>query len=134
MTRIRFAIYNKITGAIRAICTSGNPELQLNKGEGIILLDGDQEVETRTHYVNVATPELVEQTEIPLTADKTKILADGLDTATVTLPVDTLVICDLERYQIDDGEFQFSTLLPGKYTLKFRATNYLDTLLEVTAV
>ena len=67
--------------------------------------------------------------------DKASISADGQDALVLSgLPVPCMVLVGENRYEVEDGELEWSTLMPGTYYIHVEAFPYLDWDAEVTAV
>lgn len=72
----------------------------------------------------------------PTTIDKTTVIADGEDTATLSnVPTGTLVsVLETEqRVRVKDGELLFGVDTPGTYTLECKCFPYLDVVFTVEA-
>lgn len=66
---------------------------------------------------------------------KTSVVADGRDALVLSaLPVPCVVQIGENRYEVDDGELEWSTLLPGAYYIRVEAFPYLDWESEVITV
>lgn len=67
--------------------------------------------------------------------DKTSVVADVQDALVLSrLPVPCTVRIGGHEYEVDDGELEWSTLLPGTYPVRVEAFPYLDWESEVIAV
>lgn len=84
-------------------------------GETVMLLPEDAEVSDETHYVQDG--ELIERPQ--LVFDKTEILADGADAATLaSLPDPCTVLVDGDPHEITGGRIEMVTTMPGVYVIE----------------
>lgn len=96
-----------------------------------------------TQYVQVidGVAEVIDKPELVVAIDKTEILADGEDFATLTdLPDPCEIIVDdpdptveTTTTQVFGGGFEFAAETPGVYTLEVRRFPFLPWLVEITA-
>lgn len=64
---------------------------------------------------------------LPITIDKTTMLADKIDTITVSgLPFPSKVIIDEQEFQVIDGEFSFTVDTIGEYLIQCYSEGYLS--------
>ena len=72
--------------------------------------------------------------EMPAAIDKTEILANGIDVATITgIPVGSSVAIDSEAWAVDDGVFELTVDTPGEYRISISCWPYLDKELIIHA-
>lgn len=89
-------------------------------------------VELGNAYVNEST--VLPRQDLGLTTPA-PITANGQDTAIIAdIPSGTTVTCEGETHDVTDGQVEFSTDLPGTYTLLFRGVAYLDQEVVIEAV
>lgn len=121
---ILFAVYDLTTGRILRAggCQEDTFDDQADpmENEGVVVSPSDEVSET-THYVDLSGPE-PEVVERPvLTFDKYEIVANGIDTATMTgLPSPVTVIVDEEEddgYVVTGGVLEVDALVPATYTI-----------------
>jgi hypothetical protein len=87
-----------------------------------------------SYYYDIENDLLLERPAITATPDKTSMLADGVDTVTITgLPVPCTIVIDETSYEVPDGSFAFSTTLAGTYIISIDNFPYLPISWEVTA-
>ena len=110
---ITFCVYDAATGRIVRTGRSQNEERALAQGMGNpVLLNVT--ADDANDYVVDAT--VVPRPELP-GFDRETILANGVDVATIALPVGAVVTHEGTDYTIDDGSFEFAADVPGTYTL-----------------
>ena len=81
-----------------------------------------------SHYVDLTGAEAVLAERAPLAAswDKTAILDDGIDAATLSgLPVPCTVTVDGTPHAVDDGVFVFRAADPGIYRIEVDEPSFL---------
>lgn len=128
-----FTLFNRHTGAVIQIgCTPDAIELQcVENSQGVV--EGHADV--YLDYVDPVTITIMPRPLITAEPDKTTILADGNDMFLLAgLPVPCTVTVDADAYEITDGEFGFTTVLPGEYTVTVESFPYITRTWEVTAV
>lgn len=112
--------------------------LQDQGGEGLaVLAMSDFDVEqpwSDTHMV-VMDPEPRLEPRPSLAFDKTSIVADGEDTATLTgLPDPCTVIVDDEAYEVTGGTLEIASDMPAVYRIEIEDPfPYLPFVAEITA-
>jgi hypothetical protein len=100
---------------------------------------GEQSIEgvarDTLHYIDATYPPTVhEKTEMQAVIDKTEILSDGADEATISnLPVPCTLFVNGEKYQVEDGEFSLSTEIPGTYAIECRSVTTLAKTFSIEA-
>lgn len=72
---------------------------------------------------------------IPVTSDKTDIIANGIDKVTFSnIPIDTIVTIDDEDIaEVTDGSLELTIDTPGEYHVWFTNTNYLSVRIIINA-
>lgn len=130
---IRWAIYEP-SGRIDRIYggTADEAALQAGPGEKITPISAlltDAEAYVVNSAVQLKQP-------FPLTVNKAQIIADAVDTATISgVPAGTTVTWhDGQVDEVTDGVVELATDLPDTYTLKFSAVAYLDQEVTLEAV
>jgi hypothetical protein len=91
----------------------------------------------RTHYVLTSFDNtVIQRPSMPqVSIDKTSILSDGSDLATINgLPEPCTVLFQEEEYDVTDGVFSFTVDAPGTYIIKVKAWPYLDSEFTVEAM
>ena len=69
---------------------------------------------------------ITNKVENPATIDKTTLIADGVDAATISvLPNPSLIYVNDEIYTVIDGVFGFTVDTPGNYIVRCTAFPYL---------
>lgn len=87
-----------------------------------------------THYIDTSTQAPVSKPAMPVTLDKTTLLADGVDSITASnVPSPTTVTLDGNAYEVTDGVFEFTINQPGEYVLFMRSMYYLNYTEDITA-
>lgn len=91
----------------------------------------------KTHYVDTCRvrPQVTRRPPQTVKLNKGKFVADGKDTLVLSgLPVPCAVQVGEHRYEVEDGELEWSTLMPGVYRIRVEEFPYLDWESEVTAI
>lgn len=71
---------------------------------------------------------------IPCAIDKESMLADGIDSITISnLPNPSIVVFEDEEYEVVDGAFQFTLDLAGEYRIRCKAYGYIDKVYFINA-
>lgn len=71
---------------------------------------------------------------IESTPSKLEMIADNIDSIIIIgLPIPCTITVDGAEYQVDDGEFEFTTDTAGVYRIVVEAFPYIPTSWEVTA-
>lgn len=84
-------------------------------GETVMLLPEEAEVSDVTHYV--LEGEVIERPTLAF--DKTEIIADGQDSATLaSLPAPCTVLVDGDPHEITGGRIEMVTTMPGVYVIE----------------
>jgi hypothetical protein len=88
------------------------------------------------HYIDATYPPTIhEKTEMQATIDKTEILSDGTDEATISnLPIPCTLSVNGDMYQVEDGEFSLSTEIPGTYEIVCSSVINLTKTFSVEAI
>lgn len=70
-----------------------------------------------------------------LTCDKTQIVADDMDYATIAgLPIPCTVLVDSVKHIVEDGSFEFASTMPARYTIEIDAFPYLPFTTTIRAI
>ncbi|UKJ76609.1 hypothetical protein [Azospirillum brasilense] len=81
-----------------------------------------------TQWIDPLTEEVRPRPVMQLSVDKTMIVSDGADIATITgIPSGTVLRVSCAGFVVDDGMLEFSSPHPGTHTLRFDAFPYQDT-------
>jgi len=138
---MKFVIYNKTTGEIKSYSETSTNTPIFCDDDGFLIID--EYVYTHLSYVDTKLLIIKDRSLIPYTIDKTTIVADGIDTLTITLPsvepngnsIPTYTFKhNKKKYISNDNVIEFSTVDVGVHTFEFKVLNYLNTIVEVTAV
>ena len=108
--------------------------LDYYQSEGIdFILDDDPPENFFVDHYKVDEEELAQRPKNePLS--RGSITADDIDTYRISdLPIPCIVNVDDQPYEIDDGEFEFSTSMPGTYVIDINHWPYMPFRAEVTA-
>lgn len=130
-----YAIYKTTTGRILKIGTQSYPlsDDQVKTGESIIPIPE----RSTNYYVDITpSPHEVKVKEIhPLIANTATILANGVDTLTITgvHNPSTVTWPDGVVTEVTDGSISFTLDLAGSYTVKIEAIPYINEVFDVTA-
>lgn len=126
---VRYAAYDVASGEITRIGTCREDDLAL---QGTIIAPVGDFVRDSTHYVSagVVTPKTASAAII----DKTTIVADGVDTATISgLPNPSLLDVNGSEVTVTDGTLELTTSLPGSYVIRLRNPAHFEMKWKVTA-
>jgi hypothetical protein len=108
------------TPAVALVGQDGEMLIDEETGQARMHIPGyvEPDCSIMTHYVDVATDEIVDRPRIePLV--KTEIKADGKDFIPISgLPDPTTVYVDDEPYVIEGGRLDFASDAPGTYRLR----------------
>lgn len=128
-----FTVYNKYTGKIirTGSCTKFYIDTQaILPFEHVIA----QSSNYSTDYVDINTGLILPLLGMNVVASEIPIASDGMDPFVLSgLPIPCTVVVDEQEFEIDDGEFSFSTPLPGIYQVTVKAFPYLEKTWEVVA-
>jgi hypothetical protein len=89
------------------------------------------------HYIDLSgeAPEPRLRPAMPVSQDKTAIMADGEDAVALSgLPAPCKATIGSAEYDVEDGKLEWSTLMPATYPIRAEAFPYLDWKGEVAAV
>jgi hypothetical protein len=129
----KYIVYKESTGEILRTGSCPDDMLSMQAGAGEIAIEGIA-IDT-TQYIDIATQLVVDKILIPCSINKTTMAADGVDSATISnLPNPSLIhIKDEGRWEITDGEFQFTVDTPGVYRITIISPIYLNVEYNVNA-
>jgi hypothetical protein len=128
-----YTIYDLHTGAVVSIGCTPDALSQQGLGDNRGIIEGHADV--HLDYVDPETAVITPRPFITTEPNQTTILADGNDMFLLAgLPVPCVVTVDADAYEITDGEFGFTTVLPGEYTVTVESFPYITRTWEVTAV
>ena len=108
-------------------------DLLVERGESIVPGEGNDSA----HYVDIrqSPPVICPRPHQETRCDRTELVADGKDTLVLSgLPLPCAVQIGERRYEVEDGELEWSTLMPGTYYIHVEAFPYLDWDAEVSAI
>jgi len=108
-------------------------DLLIERGESIILGEGNDSA----HYVDInqSPPVIRPRPKQEARCNRTELVADGEDALVLSgLPLPCTVQIGEHRYGVEDGELEWSTLMPGTYYIHVEAFPYLDWDAEVSAI
>ncbi len=100
-------------------------------------------IETREHFpgidlfidMYVVNGEVVPRPEFPGTLDKTTIVANGTDTATLSgLPVPCVVRLDIQTFTVEDGSLEITSDMVATYNINVEHWPFKDWAGTVEAV
>lgn len=126
-----YAVYDANGKILRSGMTS--QPLPSTPGESVVY-DIGSEADDSSHYIVNDTP--VPLAAQPAVLDKTSIIADGVDAATLSglpNPSTVTLLNDYTETIVTDGTLVFTADVPGKYRLKVDAFPYLDTEFTIDA-
>lgn len=138
MTELPFVVFDPASGRIlrhgRIHC--GEPQhrqrqlaAQILPGEAVIVGIGAAE----THYVREG--QVFERPILPAAIDRTRIRADGRETCQLlNLPSGTTATVRGRAAVIDDGVFEFTTTMPGRYEVALACWPHRDRVVTLEAV
>jgi len=130
-----YVLYDGITGRIwgQGYFTEGTLEDRA-VALGQNMLEGDCNI--ATHYVDLGTLSIVPRPEMNVSINKLSISADNTDACILLgLPIPCqILIEDAGTFTIDDGEFGFTTPLPGNYKITAEQFPFISKIWEVQAI
>ncbi|WP_454019966.1 hypothetical protein [Azospirillum sp. Marseille-Q6669] len=122
---IDMTLYDPATGRIAGVATCMNVMLDLAYPDYAKHLG--EKLDGRTLYIDPVTKEVCRRPQISLVVDKTRIAADGADSATITgLRTGTMLYLNGRKTVVNDSEIIFSTPHPGLHRLNFESFPYQD--------
>lgn len=124
--------YSAETGAFEGIRTGQKKSIDQ---EGRPYIEGRYDPDE--YYVDLSSvPSRVEKRpEMPVSQNLDTIRADGNETLILSsLPEPCRTMIGAHKYDVEDGVLEWSTLMPGAYSVRIQAWPYLDWKGEVTAV
>jgi hypothetical protein len=135
-----YTIFDQL-GVIKRVvdCPESMAHLQPEAGESIL----EGKANDVTQYVDTSTLEIKDKPALPIQVNKYQIQADEVDELIITgLPttepngntISSFVTVAGNTYEVTDGEFVFTTDVPGIYTIMCEALNYLTETITVEAV
>jgi len=132
---IQIIRYVKNTGEIVSIIKSPNSDaLELYKTVTMGAIVSDQEITFPCAYF-VNNGEVAIRPPIPSTISALTLSADSIDSIIISsLPNPCSVTVDGTTYEVTDGSFEFSTTMPGAYSIVVESFPYKPTTFEVTAI
>ncbi|MBB3265037.1 hypothetical protein FHW79_002657 [Azospirillum sp. OGB3] len=112
---VRVSPYDAATGRILGVWTMPASLLDIQRDPFY-----PEEVNGATHYIDVATGQLLERPPLDLQVSKTELVADGEDVVTVTgVPGGCSVVTPAGHFIVDDGVVEFATIHKGSHRLFF---------------
>jgi hypothetical protein len=129
-----YVVYNTVTGEIVEVGAMYDAYLYIRETPTNAVLVTEDSVNQSIAYVLDGA--IVNKEPLSLSINKTQIIADGADTATVSnIPTGTKVTWpDGLVEDVTDGLVEFAVDLAGLYTFKFTAVPYLDQEVTIEAV
>lgn len=129
---MQYTIYNNSTGQILRIvsCPQSMINAQLITSDESYI---DGPADDRIEYIKGS--EVTLKTQPNYQINKENFMADGEDEIIISglpIPSKVFVNCN-DSYSVDDGSFEFSTDVPGEYTLIISTAQHLDATFTVTA-
>lgn len=128
-----FIVYDPATGKIysHGYCPPDQVAIQAQPPHEVIVVeDGDTDFDL--HYV--VEGERAARPAFPVDFDKTEILADDTDVATMSgLPQPCVVKVDGEEYIVSDGVLEISSPMPATYVVEIDHWPYLPYRTEIVA-
>jgi len=132
---IQIVRYVRNTGEI--VSTIKSPDsnaLELYKNATMDAIVSNQEITFPCAYF-VNNGEVAIRPLNPATISALTLLADSIDSITISsLPNPCSVTVDDATYEVTDGSFEFSTTMPGAYSVVVESFPYKPTTFEVTAI
>lgn len=126
---IHYFLYKKATGEVLGRCfgTQEAAEAELNDDIAMLILpEGTTALTDVTSYIDIATHTLSEKTENPATIS-------GQVISNIHNP--SVVDCgELGRYDVTDGEFEFTIDTPGTYQIIVESVPYKNISFSVEVV
>lgn len=130
-----FLIYELSTGRVEKVYTGPDVYLPANVPDGFSAVPVD-EGDDSTHRVDItATPHTaIEKTQISYSLDKSTIIANGSDAATISgLPDGARAIFNGDEYEPTLGSLTIVADLADIYRIELTHPLYLRTVVEITA-
>lgn len=109
--------YNTQTGAIVSTLIGSDYEIRMNRPEGCDYIEG--EYDYRVYYISDARA-----------IEKKQMVVKVEGNVISNLPNPTYVSVEGEKYVVEDGDFEFSSNLPGPYRVVLNSPQFQET--EVT--
>ena len=108
-------------------------DIKLQAGPEELVLEGEGRDDT--HWVDVMGPTVMEKTDLPVTLDKGNVIADGVDSVTLTIPIDvTVSLNGQDPIKVTDDTLLFRTVDKGNHTLLFEGVKYLPKEITIGAI
>ncbi len=152
-TEFTLVTFANATGEIRAVSYHSCEEshkpgvLDLARthwGDSFTVLETGGTIEPQQNYVVMldSGPVILDRPDLPYAVDKTVILADGEDAATISGlsdPSDVVIddpdpMSETITATVTGGSFEFSADVPGLYTIQIARFPFLPLTLEIIAV
>lgn len=106
--------YNTQTGSIVSTLIGSEYEIRMNNPEGCDYIEGYYDY--RTHYVSDGRA-----------IEKKKMVVKIEGNVILNLPNPTYVSVEGQQYVVDDGDFEFTSNLPGPYRVILNSPKFLET-------
>lgn len=137
--RVRYVRYYP-DGQIKSRGDCSDVDLVFQSRVGLLVMEIDAgDIDGSTHYIDVsggraATHALRERPRMALTLDKTTILSDGVDRATIVgLPVGATVRLRSLIQTVDDGMIEITSDIDGEFQIEIEAFPSAQETLTVIA-
>lgn len=131
--RKSFIVFNDQGEILRTgSCPGSMFAIQSEAGENITEGSADDVIQ----YIDTSLgiPSIANKPALGASIDKTEIVANGTDLATITgLPDNTTVTVDNTTYEVTDGELEFSSDVPGTFEIVCTAARRLSQVFIVEA-
>ena len=125
-------LYDPDTGALLGVRTGQRYAIERDEFPHVL---GSHDF--RTHYIDTCQvpPRVIKRPTQTVELSKGSISANGKDALILSgLPAPCVIQVGEHRYEVEDGELEWSTFMPGTYHIHVEAFPYLDWESEVTAI
>lgn len=131
---MKVAIFDVSTGRICRIFEGPESMVAMQAQAGEEWIACAEDTIDLSHWIDPTTLLRKDRLPMPGTLDKTQILADGTDLATIhNLPGCTVTFKG-QQYPVEDGSFEFTADIPGTFIVAIEAFPYLPATFTVEAI
>lgn len=135
-----YSIYETTNGRILSVIQCPDSMISLNIKSGQAYIEGY--FNDYLYYFDTALDEVKLKPEMPASANKETIAANGTEEVVITLPttepngtaISVHVSINDSTYEVSDGELIFTSDIANTFHIECRAVNYLPVTITVEAV
>lgn len=128
-----YIVYDKNTGEIlrTGLCPVSMFSIQAIEPDDKVIEGVANDI---TQRINIVTEAVVNKAAAPTVIDKTSMLANGIEEATISNLINpSIVTIDRNRYTVTDSTLAFTIDTSGEYTILCESFPYLDKEFTVNA-